>query len=96
MTGSGAYVLADVLRTDRARLRPPIPDSPATVALRRACQARKDLVVHRVAVGNQLRARPAMPTLVDEDELARRKNRRVCSRSDREFGAHYLTAENKE
>jgi transposase len=56
MTGSGAYVLADVLRTDRARLRPLIPDSPATVALRRACQARKDLVVHRVAVGNQLRA----------------------------------------
>jgi len=51
-----AYVLADVLRTDRARLRPLIPDTPATVALRQACRARKDLVVHRVAVGNQLRA----------------------------------------
>ena len=29
-----AYVLADTLRTDRARLRPLTPDSPATVALR--------------------------------------------------------------
>jgi hypothetical protein len=36
-TGSGAYVLADVLRTDRARLRPLIPDSPATIMLRQAC-----------------------------------------------------------
>ncbi len=37
-----------------------------------------------------------MLTLVDEEELARRKNRRARSRSDREFRAHYLTAENKE
>jgi transposase len=51
-----AYVLADTLRTDRARLRPLTPDSPATIALRRACRARKDLVAHRVAVANQLRA----------------------------------------
>ena len=51
-----AYVLADTLRTDRARLRPLTPDSPATIALRRACRARKDLVSHRVAVANQLRA----------------------------------------
>jgi transposase len=51
-----AYVLADVLRTDRARLRPLIPDSPATVTLRQACRARTDLVRHRVAVTNQLRA----------------------------------------
>ncbi|HEU5392294.1 MAG TPA: hypothetical protein VFV73_41045 [Streptosporangiaceae bacterium] len=41
MTGSGGYVLANVLHTDRARLRPLIPGSPATVALRRAYQARK-------------------------------------------------------
>jgi len=34
-----AFVLADTLRTDRPRLRPLIPDSPATVALRRACRA---------------------------------------------------------
>lgn len=51
-----AFVLADTLRTDRARLRPLIPDSPDTVALRRTCRARKDLVTHRVAVANQLRA----------------------------------------
>ena len=51
-----AFVLADTLRTDRARLRPLTPDSPATVALRRTCRARKDLVSHRVAVANQLRA----------------------------------------
>ena len=29
-----AYVLADTLRTDRIRLRPLVPDGPATVALR--------------------------------------------------------------
>ncbi len=51
-----AYVLADTLRTDRARLRPLIPDTDATVALRRACRARKDLVKHRVGAANQLRA----------------------------------------
>ena len=61
-----AYVLADTLRTDRARLRPLIPDSQATVALRRACRARKDLVSHRVAVANQLRAhlRNVLPAAV--------------------------------
>ena len=51
-----AYVLADTLRTDRARLRPLIPDTAATVALRRTCRARRDLVAHRVGVANQLRA----------------------------------------
>jgi transposase len=51
-----AFVLADTLRTDRARLVPLTPDSNATVALRHACRARKDLVQHRVAVTNQLRA----------------------------------------
>ena len=51
-----AFVLADTLRTDRARLRPLLPDSPATVTLRQTCRARKDLVVHRVAAANQLRA----------------------------------------
>src|SRR6478736_4574763 len=50
-----AFVLADTLRTDRARLRLLTPDSEATVALRRACRARKDLVAHRVALANQLR-----------------------------------------
>jgi transposase len=39
-----AFVLADVLRTDRARLRPLVPDAPATLALRAAVRARRDLV----------------------------------------------------
>jgi len=51
-----AYVLADTLRTDRARLQPLIPDTPATVALRSAVRARKDLLTHRVGLANQLRA----------------------------------------
>src|SRR5882757_6591699 len=51
-----AFVLADTLRTDRARLHPLLPDTPATIALRQTCRARKDLVAHRVAVANQLRA----------------------------------------
>jgi transposase len=51
-----AFVLADTLRTDRARLVALTPDSDATLTLRRACRARKDLVSHRVAVANQLRA----------------------------------------
>lgn len=61
-----AFVLADTLRTDRARLRPLVPDSPATLALRRAVRARKDLVNHRVGLANQLRAhlRNALPGAV--------------------------------
>lgn len=55
-----AFVLADTLRTDRARLRPLIPDTPATAALRAAVRARKNLVAHRVAACNQLRAHLAM------------------------------------
>jgi len=55
-----SYVLADTLRTDRARLRPLVPDAPATVALRAAVRARKDLVAHRVAAANQLRAHLAV------------------------------------
>ena len=49
------FVLADTLRTDRARLRPLVPDSAATRALRASCRTRKDLIAHRVAVANQLR-----------------------------------------
>jgi transposase len=51
-----AYVLADVVRTDRRRLHPLLPDTEATTALRGSVRARKDLVGHRVAVANQLRA----------------------------------------
>jgi transposase len=51
-----AYVLADVVRTDRRRLRALVRDSAATSALRSLVRARRDLVTHRVAVANQLRA----------------------------------------
>lgn len=51
-----AYVLADTVRTDRRRLTPLRPDAPATVALRTLVRARADLVGHRVAMVNQLRA----------------------------------------
>jgi transposase len=51
-----AFVLADTLRTDRARLHRLLPDTAATATLRQTCRARKDLVAHRVAVANQLRA----------------------------------------
>ena len=51
-----AYVLADVVRTDRRRLRPLERDTVATVALRTTVRARRDMVVHRVATANQLRA----------------------------------------
>jgi len=51
-----AFVLADTLRTDRTRLRPLTRDSHTTQALRAAVRARRDLVKHRVALANQLRA----------------------------------------
>src|ERR1700722_11940560 len=51
-----AYVLADVVRTDARRLRPMERDSDQATALRSAVRARRDLVVHRVAAANQLRA----------------------------------------
>jgi transposase len=55
-----AFVLADTLRTDRARLRPLVPGTPATISLRMTVRARRDLVRHRVAVCNQLRAHLAV------------------------------------
>jgi|HubBroStandDraft_5_1064220.scaffolds.fasta_scaffold48684_1 transposase len=55
-----SFVLADTLRTDRARLRPLVPDTPVTLALRAAVRARKDLVAHRVRACNQLRAHLAV------------------------------------
>jgi transposase len=51
-----AYVLADVVRTDRRRLTPLTRSTPATTALRSTVRARRDLVEHRVAAANQLRA----------------------------------------
>ena len=55
-----AYVLADVLRTDGHRLRPLLPDTPATVALRASVRARKDLVHTRVGLVQQLSAHLAL------------------------------------
>lgn len=51
-----AYVLADVVRTDRRRLTPLQRSSASTRALRASVRARRDLVEHRVAAANQLRA----------------------------------------
>jgi len=55
-----AYVLADTVRTDRRRLTPLHRDSQATTALRQLCRARKDLITHRIAIANQLRAHLAV------------------------------------
>ena len=51
-----AFVLADVLRSDGHRLASLTPDSSATIGLRALVRARKDLIKHRIALGNQLRA----------------------------------------
>ena len=51
-----AYVLADAVRTDRARLTPLQRDSAATIAMRAMVRARRDLVATRVATCNQLLA----------------------------------------
>jgi transposase len=55
-----AYILADVLRTDGHRLRPLLPDSGATTALRAIVRARKDLVHTRVALVQRLEAHLAL------------------------------------
>jgi len=55
-----AYILADVLRTDGHRLRPLVPDAPATMALRTSVRARKDLVHARVRLVHQLSAHLAL------------------------------------
>ena len=51
-----AFVLADVVRTDRRRLTPLVADRQDTRTLRTLVRARKDLIGHRLAVANQLRA----------------------------------------
>jgi transposase len=51
-----AFVLAELARTDRHRFRVIVPDSDATKALRALTRAREDLVEHRVALANALRA----------------------------------------
>ena len=49
-----AFVLGDVLRTDRARLHPLQRDSDATLTLRMTVRARKDLINARIAMAKQL------------------------------------------
>jgi transposase len=51
-----AFVLAELARTDRHRFRVLVPDTDATKALRALSRAREDLVEHRVALANELRA----------------------------------------
>jgi transposase len=51
-----AYLLADVLRTDRRRLTPLRVDGADTLGLRMLVRARQDLVAARVAAHNQLRS----------------------------------------
>jgi transposase len=51
-----AFVLAELARTDAHRFRVLVPDSDATKALRALSRAREDLVEHRVALANELRA----------------------------------------
>jgi transposase len=60
-------VLADTLRTDRARLHPLTRDSDATLSLRMSVRARKDLIAARVAMANQLRAhlQTTLPGAID-------------------------------
>ena len=65
-----AFVLADVLRTDRARLRPLVPDMPATVALRAAVRARRDLV-RAPGRGLQPAARPPGRGVPGRDQAVR-------------------------
>ena len=51
-----AFVLAELARTDSHRFRVLVPDSDATKALRALSRAREELVGHRVALANELRA----------------------------------------
>ena len=51
-----AFVLAELARTDHHRFRVLTPDSDQTKALRALTRVREDLVGHRVAIANELRA----------------------------------------
>jgi transposase len=51
-----AFVLAELARTDSHRFRVLVPDTDATKALRALSRAREDLVAHRIALANELRA----------------------------------------
>ena len=53
-----SFVLAELARTDSHRFRVLVPDRDQTKALRALTRAREDLVAHRVAIANELRAQP--------------------------------------
>lgn len=53
-----AYILADVVRTDRRRLHPQMRGSAAITAMRTEVRERRDLVAHRVAAVNHSRIHP--------------------------------------
>jgi transposase len=54
---SDAFILADMLRTDRGSLRPIRPESDATVELRSLVELRASRVHERTALFHRLRAR---------------------------------------
>jgi transposase len=51
-----SFVLAELARTDAHRFRVLVPDGDATKALRALTRARDELVDHRIALANELRA----------------------------------------
>lgn len=90
-----AYVLADTLRTDRTRLRPLTHDSEATKTLRATVRARRELVKHRVALCNQLRAhlQAAFPGAVGLfKDLDSQISLRFLTRFDSQERADWLSA----
>ena len=54
--GFDSFVLAELARTDSHRFRVLVPDTDETKALRALSRARENLVEHRVALANELRA----------------------------------------
>ena len=89
-----AYVLADTVRTDRRRLTPLMLDSEPTTALRKLCRARKDLIAHRIAVANQLRAHlsTTLPAVVDLfDAIDSQISRQFLTRFTTQDSLEWLT-----
>jgi len=80
---SDAFILADMLRTDRGSLRPIRPDSHATLELRSLVELRADRVHERTALFHRLRCRldewcPDLSRLCDD--LHRIWQRRLLER----------------
>ena len=56
-----------------------IPDTAATISLRAAVRARRDLVAHRVAACNQLRTQLAVAAAVLTAHVTELRDRDCCS-----------------